>query len=93
MAVIDYTSFNVTSAFKSYSSGTIDARSSEQKKKDLITRLLKDDKITLDEALVLLEKGPEPPFITGTSTSTNITAYPPHTSFTLTKSVEKELIN
>lgn len=90
MAVIDYSSFAGTSTFKTYSSGTIDCRSAEQKKKDLITSLLKDDKITLDEAMILLEKGPAPSITGGT---VNVTAYPPHTSFTLTSSVEKELIN
>jgi hypothetical protein len=92
MCNIDYPNYTGTSTFKTYSSGTIDCRSAEQKKKDLVTRLLKDDKITLDEAMTLLEMGPAPaPSIT--TSTVNLTAYPPHTSFTLTSSVEKELIN
>ena len=81
-----------TSTFKTYSSGDIDCRSAEQKKKDLVTSLLKNDKITLDEAMILLEMGPAPA-TSVTAGTVNVTAYPPHTSFTLTSSIEKELIN
>lgn len=70
--------------------GTLFIKSNDQKKKDLITRLLKDDMITLDDALLLLDKLPEPPISFGTTVST--AAYP-YTTFTNTTGIDKELIN
>lgn len=72
--------------------GTFFIKSNDQKKKDLITRLLKDDLITLDDALLLLDKLPEPSISFGTTT-TNM-AYHPHTTYTSnTSGLDKELIN
>jgi hypothetical protein len=70
--------------------GTLYIKNNDQKKKDLITRLLKDDLITLDDALLLLDKLPEPALTFGTTTT-----YTDPFTFTNTSAAgqEKDLIN